>query len=149
MKHLPFAALALCLGSSIALAQSTQTPPPAPGATVPPTTTAPPAMTPPVKRTEPGATIAGDQVVLTEEQARTWIDKIVYSSDGKNLGEVAAFARDGGGKVTELHADVGGFLGMGETRVRLLPSQFRLERDAVIVLMTAEQAKTLPQIPMK
>ena len=149
MKYLSTAALALCLGSNIALAQNTQTPPPAPGATIPPSHTAPPTLAPPAKRIEPGATISGDQVVLTEEQARAWIDKIVYSSDGKNLGEVAAFARDASGKVTELHADVGGFLGIGETRVRLLPTQFRLDRDAVVISMTAEQAKTLPQLPKK
>ncbi len=60
--------------------------------------------------------------------------QIVYSSDGTNLGEVAAFARDSSGNITEMHADVGGFLGMGETRVRLMPSDFRLAEIIMITL---------------
>ena len=61
---------------------------------------------------------------LTDAQVKAWIDKAVYSSDDKKIGEVAAFARDGSGNVTEMHADIGGFLGMGETRIRLMPAQF-------------------------
>ena len=90
--------------------------------------------------------MSSDSLTLTEEQALGWVNKNVYSSDGKNLGEVAAFARDGSGKVTEMHADVGGFLGIGETRVRLMPSQFTLGTDRVVLSLTSEQAKTLPKV---
>lgn len=99
--------------------------------------------TPPVA---PTAAPMADGVTLNDQQAKEWIDKAVYSSDAKKLGEVAAFARDGAGKVTELHADVGGFLGLGETRVRLMPAQFKLMTDRVVLSMTADQAKTLPKI---
>jgi hypothetical protein len=84
---------------------------------------------------------------LTDVQAKQWIDKIVYSSDGKNVGEVGALQRDPSGNVTELHADIGGFLGIGETRVRVMPAQFHTEGDRVILNVTADQAKTLPQLP--
>ncbi len=94
----------------------------------------------------PTAAPMADGVTLNDQQAKEWIDKAVYSSDAKKLGEVAAFARDGAGKVTELHADVGGFLGLGETRVRLMPAQFKLMTDRVVLSMTADQAKTLPKI---
>ena len=87
--------------------------------------------------------------MLNDEQAKNWINKIVYSNDGKNLGEVAAFARDATGHVSEMHADVGGFLGLGETRVRLMPAQFSMVGDNVILSMTAEQAKSLPRIEKK
>ncbi len=45
-----------------------------------------------------------------------------------------------------MHADIGGFLGMGETRVRLMPSDFRLGESTVTLTMTADQVKTLPPI---
>jgi hypothetical protein len=88
-----------------------------------------------------------DSIVLTDLEAKSWIDKAVYSSDGKELGEVAAFARDSSGKVTEMHADVGGFLGLGETRVRVMPAQMKLMSDRVVLSVTSDQAKTLPKIP--
>jgi hypothetical protein len=70
----------------------------------------------------------------------------VLSSDNENLGEVAAIQRDSSGKVTELHADIGGFLGIGETRVRVMPSQFTVVDNKVQLSLTAEQAKALPKI---
>lgn len=85
-------------------------------------------------------------MTLTDEQAKAWVNKSVYSSDAKTVGEVAAVQRDPSGKVTELHADIGGFLGLGETRVRVMPSQFKLENDRIILNVTSEQAKALPKI---
>lgn len=106
-------------------------------------------VTPPAATMPPASVTAAplaDGITLNDQQAKTWIDKAVYSSDAKKLGEVAAFARDGSGKVTEMHADVGGFFGFGETRVRLMPAQFKLMTDRVVLSMTADEAKTLPKI---
>lgn len=83
---------------------------------------------------------------LTADQAKTWIDKTVYSSDNKKIGEVAAFARGADNTVTEMHADIGGFLGLGETRVKLVPAQFKLQGDRVVLSVTADQAKNLPKV---
>ena len=83
---------------------------------------------------------------MTDEEAKNWVNKTVYSSDGKNLGEVAAIDRDNSGHVRELHADIGGFLGLGETRVKVLPSQFKLSSDRVILNIPGDQAKSLPQL---
>ena len=83
---------------------------------------------------------------LTADEAKLWIDKKVYSSDDKKIGGVAAFARGTDNAVTEMHADIGGFLGLGETRVRVMPAQFTLQGDRVIVNVTAAQAKDLPKI---
>lgn len=85
-------------------------------------------------------------LTLTEAQAKAWVDKHVYSSDDKKIGEVAAFARGTDNTVTEMHIDIGGFLGMGETRVRLMPAQFRLQGDRAVLNVTAEQAKDLPKV---
>ena len=141
MKTLFATAASIALLSTGAFAQtapSTTTPPaPAPmEKTVTPTA---PTMTTPSASTTGGMT-------MTDAEARTWVDKVVYSSDGKNLGEVANFVRDSSGKITEMQADIGGFLGIGETRVRLMPGQFKLDGDRVVVSMTADQAKTLPKI---
>jgi hypothetical protein len=136
MKWIVPAATSMALfASSAAFAQTT-----APSETPPAT---PPAVTAPsVQPTTP----ADNAPMLTEEQAKALIDATVLSSDDKNLGEVAAIQRDSGGKVTELHADIGGFLGMGETRVKLTPSEFKLQGDRVVLNITEEQAKALPKI---
>lgn len=130
MQKLTSAALALSLmATTAAFAQTTG-----------PTSPAPPAATP------PAAAATSQVITLTDEQAKVWIDKAVYSSDGKNVGEVAAFTRDASGKVTEMHIDIGGFLGLGQTRVRLMPAQFKLMDDRVVLSLTADQTKTLPKI---
>jgi hypothetical protein len=138
MQKLILAIVAACLmGSLAAVAQTT---PPKPPANQEPSAVekemAPPAL----------PSIASQSITLTDDQARGWIDKVVYDSDGKKFGEVAAFARDGSGKVTEMHADTGGFLGLGRKRVRVMPSQFKLIDDRAVLSLTAEQAKTLPKV---
>ena len=94
----------------------------------------------------PSPSTPGMGVKLTDAEAEKWINKGVYSSDDKNLGEISGFMRAADGTVQELHADIGGFLGIGETRVRIMPSQFKLGDDRVILNITSEQAKTLPQL---
>lgn len=83
---------------------------------------------------------------LTDAEAKQWLNKVIYSSDDKNIGEVAAFERTPDGKVEALHADIGGFLGIGESRVRIMPDQFSLQGDRVILKVSSEAAKTLPKV---
>ncbi len=108
-----------------AIAQTTPAPVPAPPVIAAPTTVS---------------------LVLTAEQAKSWVGKPVYSSDDKKIGEVLAFARAANNTVTEMHAGIGGFLGMGETNVRLMPSQIRMLDDRIVLTVTAEQAKDLPKV---
>ena len=139
-KFLPVFAAASLMATAAAFAQTT-TP------ASPPATSTPPAIEKSITPPAPKAAASESQaLMLTDEKAKTWIDKAVYSSDGKNVGEVAAFERDASGKVTELHADIGGFLGLGQTRVRLMPSEFKLMDDRAVLSITAEQAKTLPKV---
>ena len=130
-KLLGATALAIVLGATAAVAQTT-----APAS--------PPAekMSPPASTT----TVTKDGLVLTEAQANAWIKKAIYSSDGKNVGEVTALKRDASGKVAELQAGIGGFIGIGETQVRVMPTQFKLQNDRVVLSLTAEQVKALPAI---
>jgi len=137
-KVLGATALAVLLGTTAAIAQMAS---PA----SPPASTAGPAET----MTSPAAsttTVTKEGLVLTEAQAKTWIKKAVYSSDGKKVGEVTVLKLDASGKVAELQAGIGGFLGIGETQVQLMPAQFKLENDRVVLLLTAEEAKALPKI---
>jgi hypothetical protein len=117
---------ALVLGAGLAQAQ-----------TAPPTTP----QSPP-----PAAMTTESKVTLTEEQAKSWIDKPVFSIDGKELGEVAGFQRAADNTVLEMHADIGGLLGIGETRVSVTPAQFKLQNDRVVLSLTEEQAKALPKV---
>jgi hypothetical protein len=116
------------------------------GQTAPPTTPqSPPSVTEP--KSPPSVTEPKEaKISLTEEQAKSWIDKRVFSSDGKEVGEVAAFKRSADNTVLEMHADIGGVLGIGETRVALTPSQFKLQNDRVILNLTEAQAKALPKV---
>ena len=114
-------------------------------------TSAPPTPTPtaPAERqaTPPTAPVpAPTSTKLSDDQMKALINKTIYSSDDKNVGEVAAIIRDSSGNVVELHADIGGFLGLGETRVRVMPDQFNLAADRVVLKLTAEQAKALPKL---
>jgi hypothetical protein len=154
-KLIPIA-FALAFAGSPAFAQDSTSPStkPAiptspPAATMPAPSTSPPAATMPATPA-PGATTTmapSDKVKLTDEQARVWLRKPIYSSDGKSIGQVAAFTRDSSGNITELHADIGGFLGLGASHVRMMPGQFSMGTDRINTSLTAEQAKALPKVP--
>jgi PRC-barrel domain len=85
-------------------------------------------------------------ISLTEREALTWIDKPVYSSDGKQIGKVAAFQRGPDNKVIGMRADIGGFLGFGESRVNITPEQFKLQSDRVVLSLTTAEANDLPKV---
>lgn len=157
MKFIPVLALGAALMTTTAMAQQSDSTvpadPPAATESAPPTTSAPqaePALPDSSTTTSPSVTSttadASMGPMMTDGEAKAWINKVVYSSDGTNLGEVANILRDNSGHVTELQADIGGFLGLGETRVRVAPSDFKLDKDRVILNIPADQAKTLPKI---
>jgi hypothetical protein len=156
IKLLSSASVVALLAMSPAVAQTTTTPPattqdksqsttPSQGTT--PSATQDKSATPSTQSgTQPAAQDQASAVTMTEDQAKEWVDKAVYSSDGKEIGEVYEFKRSADNKVTELHADIGGFLGMGESRVKLTPSEFKLQGDRVVLNITEEQAKALPKL---
>ena len=146
-RLVPAIAVAALLASSAAIAQTTAPGNVAPNPTSPGTQTPSASPTTPSTGATPSTTTPSTTAPnMTEAEAKQWVDKAVYSSDDKNVGSVVSIQRDASGKVTEIHADVGGFLGLGTTRVRLMPSQFKLTGDRVIVNMPGDQIKTLPHI---
>ena len=114
------------------------------GATGQPATQGSPKASP--NATAPTTPAGSDSTSLSTQDALLLIDKPVYSSDGIKLGEVVAFQRDSSDKVTGMHADVGGFLGLGQHRINLTPAQFKVQSDRILLELTAEQAKALPKI---
>ncbi len=86
------------------------------------------------------------QTAITEQEANAWIGKPVYSSDGKNIGEVAAILRTPDNKITELRANIGGFLGLGEHQIALPAAIFALHNDRVVLNLPAAAAKELPKV---
>jgi len=69
-----------------------------------------------------------------------------YVEGKKNIGEVADVVRDSDGRVKELHADIGGFLGFGQTRVRIGADEFRMVNDRIELTRTEAQVETLPKV---
>jgi hypothetical protein len=73
-----------------------------------------------------------------------WIGRAVYSSDGKHLGEVAAIAGD------QVLIDIGGFLGLGETRVSLDDDQIAtVTNNRIDLKITEAEANSLPAADAK
>lgn len=73
-----------------------------------------------------------------------WVGRAVYSIDGKRLGAVAAVAND------NFYVDMGGFLGIGESRVLLNRTDVGSATDERIVLkMTEADARNLPSTDAK
>jgi PRC-barrel domain len=135
-KILGATALSVLLGTTAAYAQTSPASPSASKPGVADTATPPAAS---------ATTVPTAGIVLTEAQAKTWIKKVVYSSDGKKVGEVTALKLDASGKVAELHAGVGGFLGIGVRQIQVMPSQFKLENDRVVLSIIADEVKILPK----
>ena len=95
---------------------------------------------PPMKPTDPQSadtgTTAGSGAFAATDQ---WIGRDVYSSDGKDIGEIVSLS---GG---DIYVDVGGFLGLGETRALIKADQIQDVKDDRIVLKLSEaEAKNLP-----
>ena len=82
---------------------------------------------------ECGAGLKSGRTITYLKEAEGWVGKPVYSSDGQKLGEVAAIQRAADNNVTGMYADIGGFMGMGEHRIKLRPRQINLKRTALFL----------------
>jgi hypothetical protein len=83
-----------------------------------------------------GKTTEGAAFTASEE----WIGRSVFSSDGKELGKVASFEKDGA-----IFVDIGGFLGLGETRTRIAPEKIQsVTEDRIMLSLSQGEAKNLP-----
>ncbi len=93
---------------------------------------------PPMKPGDPQGAAAGTTTGAATPNDQ-WIGRSVYSSDDKNLGEVAKLSG------SDIYADIGGLLGLGETRALIKADQIQDVREDRIVLKLSEaEAKNLP-----
>lgn len=83
---------------------------------------------------------------IETQDFKQWIGLRVETLDGERVGKVANVLPATGSILEELHADIGGFLGIGETRVKLMPAQLTKQEDKVIVSLTKEEILKLPKI---
>lgn len=103
--------------------------------------------------TDKGAATATEQssqssagLMLPEAEAEKWIGEAAYSSDDENVGEVAAFVRSADGTISEVHLDIGGFLGLGETRVNVAPEKVSIEGNKMVIDLTSDEISELPKV---
>jgi hypothetical protein len=93
---------------------------------------------PPTKDTDPQSATSGT-ASGNFTPSEDWVGRAVYSSDDKDLGEVAKL------NGSDIYVDIGGFLGIGETRALIKADQILDVRDDRIVLKLSEaEAKKLP-----
>ena len=84
---------------------------------------------------------------ITDEEADKWLGRAVYSSDGSELGEIVSLQRDPDGSLQQVKADIGGFLGFGETRILIAPHQIQdVTADRLVLKHTEAEAQELPAI---
>lgn len=67
-----------------------------------------------------------------------------FSSDGKNLGQVAHVERGPDGKIQSIQIQFGRLLGLGEKTVTIDGTKLEQLADRVKVMMTSDQILTLP-----
>jgi hypothetical protein len=95
---------------------------------------------PPMKPGDPQSadtgTKSGTTAFVANEQ---WVGRSVYSSDGKSLGEVAKL------NGSDIYVDIGGLLGIGETRALIKSDQVQdVQNDRIVLKLTEAEAKSLP-----
>jgi hypothetical protein len=160
MRRLLIATIAACAAGSAAVAQDL--PKAEQGAEHPPTATmdkatptmkapdgqpqAPPTnrvgeAVPPMKGTDPKADAGGKTAAFAPNEQ--WVGRYVYSSDGKDLGKIAAVKSNGSS--SELLFDMGGFLGIGATRKSVTADQVQdAQKDRIVLRLSEAEAENLP-----
>ena len=162
MRHLLIASVAACAISSLAVAQDV---PKAEPAEQPPTATmdkATPDMkapegkqqaaptnrvgeaVPPMKATDPQSVDTGAKPA-TFVADQTWVGRYLYSSDGKDIGKIAAVKKTGA--ASDIFFDMGGFLGLGATRKHVTSDQVQdVKSDRIVVRLSEADAQNLPAV---
>lgn len=142
MRFVKVSALALTAALGFAgtgFAQTAVTPT-APAATAP-------AGTPSVVITAPEGYVFTEVGTVTADQLKG-VD--IYDAEGKDVGEIADVQIGASNAVEKIITDVGGFLGMGEHRVALSPTQIQVYKNSdndmrAYVTMTKDELKALPK----
>ncbi|MFC0278698.1 PRC-barrel domain-containing protein [Falsigemmobacter intermedius] len=104
--------------------------------------------------TAPAIVIAAPEGYVFTEVGSITADDLkgvnIYDAEGKDVGEIADLQIGTDNAVSKIITDVGGFLGMGEHRVALDPSQIQVYKNAdndlrAYVTLTKDELKALPK----
>ena len=69
----------------------------------------------------------------------------VFSSDGKNLGQVVQVERGPDGKIQSVQIQVGHLLGIGEKTIAIDGSKLEQLQDRIRLMMSSDQVHALPE----
>jgi sporulation protein YlmC with PRC-barrel domain len=69
----------------------------------------------------------------------------VFSSDGKNLGQVVQVERTADGKIQSIQIQVGRLLGLGEKTITIDGSKIEQLGDRIRAMMSADQIRQIPE----
>ena len=69
----------------------------------------------------------------------------VFSSDGKNLGQVVQVERGPDGKIQSVQIQVGRLLGIGEKTIAIDGSKLEQLQDRIRLMMNSDQVRALPE----
>lgn len=92
---------------------------------------------------------AGDEKVVIRGSgaAEEWIGNPVVAADGEEVAVVTEVVTDTSGAVEEVHARVGGFLGMFTDTVVIPVARIILEEDGrLIAEMSADEIQSAPRV---
>lgn len=99
----------------------------------------------PTKPTDQSATPSPGATAMAPAPTDAWIGRSVYSSDNQNLGEVAGLNPNPQSNVAEIFVDMGGLLGIGETRKLISADRIQdVQEDRIILKLTEAEADQLP-----
>jgi hypothetical protein len=69
----------------------------------------------------------------------------VFSSDGKNLGQIVQVERGSDGKIQSVQIQIGRLLGLGEKTITIDGSKMEQLADRIRLLMSSDQVRSLPE----
>jgi len=88
---------------------------------------------------------AAEKAPTTEPSNAAMIGWPVYTFDGKNVGSVTAVNMGSDGKLTSVHADIGGFLGIGARSVKINADKFSTGQDRINLSLSEKELEALPE----
>jgi PRC-barrel domain protein len=97
---------------------------------------------PPLKSTDSQSADTGAKKPATFVADEQWVGRYVYSSDGKDLGKIAAVKNNGA--LSDIFFDMGGFLGIGATRKHVTSDQVQdVQNDRIVLRLSEADAENL------
>lgn len=93
-----------------------------------------------------GAALPQAATPTVDRSAELMIGKPLRDTLGDKVGTVADVVRDSTGHVTEIHADVGGVLGILTTRVSIPAGQVSIDDEGMRVSLSKEQIESQPKV---